>query len=318
MNAAEHAPVAARAAASVMLLRTGAAGLEVFLQRRAAAMAFAPDVTAFPGGGVDHRDRRPPARWHGPAPRWWAERLGCCSEELATALVCAAVRETFEECGVLLAADHTGAPIEISSVEMAAARRRMVEERLPLAELLDANQWAVRAESLRPWANWITPQGRPRRYDTRFFVAALPDNQRADDSTTEVAAVQWARPTAALAASARGTLQLMLPTRSCLEDLAKASDVAGALLMAEKRPIWPIMAHIEQRDGREIVTVPPPPADLKNQNDLTTGKPSIFPTPDVPVVDTIKPWDMPSEGSEGTNVQTDAGLAGGRRGRQGR
>src|SRR5579884_1454828 len=97
------APAVPRPAATVMLLRDTGAGLEVFLQRRAKAMAFAPSVTVFPGGGVDDRDQRmAEAWWYGPPPSWWAGRFGC-DEGLAAALVCAAVRETFEECGVLLA-----------------------------------------------------------------------------------------------------------------------------------------------------------------------------------------------------------------------
>src|SRR5262249_21998241 len=95
-------PMTPRPAATVMLLRDTADGIAVFMLQRHSRMEFAPGTTVFPGGGVDDRDRNADIAWAGPAPAWWAQRLGV-DEDLALALVCAAVRETFEECGVLLA-----------------------------------------------------------------------------------------------------------------------------------------------------------------------------------------------------------------------
>jgi 8-oxo-dGTP pyrophosphatase MutT (NUDIX family) len=238
-----------------MLLRDGEHGLEVFLQRRAVGMAFAPDVVAFPGGSVDERDQRCPLSWRGPEPSWWAQRLGC-AEGGATALVCAAVRELFEECGVLLAATSAGAPLPADRRELADLRRRLEADRVPLVDLLDAKGWTIRADFLSPWSNWITPEVRPRRYDTRFFVAGVPEGQSADGSTTEAAAVQWCRPREALESSAAGDMRLMLPTRSCLEELTDIPDVAAALHTGHTRPINPIMPTITTRDGQETVTLP--------------------------------------------------------------
>ena len=96
-------PVAARASATVLLLRDSADGVEVFVLRRVASMAFAPRMHVFPGGGVDPRDADPELPWAGPSPVDWAAVLGGGAAE-ASELVCAAVRELFEECGVLLAA----------------------------------------------------------------------------------------------------------------------------------------------------------------------------------------------------------------------
>ncbi|HYO36512.1 MAG TPA: NUDIX hydrolase, partial [Geodermatophilus sp.] len=93
---------AARPAATVLLLRDGAAGLEVHLLRRTRGMPFAGGMTAYPGGGVDPRDGDVDVAWSGPAPAEWAASLGC-DERVARELGCAAVRETFEEAGVLLA-----------------------------------------------------------------------------------------------------------------------------------------------------------------------------------------------------------------------
>ncbi|HEX5402792.1 MAG TPA: NUDIX hydrolase, partial [Pseudonocardiaceae bacterium] len=98
----DQPPAVPRHAATVILARDGAAGIEVFLLRRVMGMAFAGGMTVFPGGGVDQRDADASVAWTGPPADWWAERFGC-EPGLARALVCAAVRETFEESGVLLA-----------------------------------------------------------------------------------------------------------------------------------------------------------------------------------------------------------------------
>ncbi len=169
-------------AATVILVRD-APHLEVFLQRRVAGMAFAGGMTVFPGGGVAAEDRLP-ASWDGRPPAWFAERLAC-DEELATAFVRAAVRETFEECGVLLAGPGTTSPTE---------REALVERRRTLDEVLTDAGLTLRADLLRPWARWITPEVSPRRYDTAFFVAAVPEGQAADARTTEAVEADLVEP----------------------------------------------------------------------------------------------------------------------------
>ena len=109
---------------------------------------------------------------------------------------------------------------------------------------------------LRPWANWITPEARPRRYDTKFFLAVCPSRQVADSLTSEATAASWVRPREALEAADEGSIQLMLPTRRCLEDLADLADVSAAFRCAEQRSIKSIMPVITIRDGVEVVTVP--------------------------------------------------------------
>jgi 8-oxo-dGTP pyrophosphatase MutT (NUDIX family) len=245
---------AARAAATVMLLRDAEGGLEVFLQRRVKAMAFAPSVTVFPGGGVDRRDQElDPARWAGPDPSWWAERFGC-PPELAAALVCAAVRETFEECGVLLAGTRDGAALVPDAAELAAARAELLQRRGSLAETLDSHDWVLRADLLRPWSNWITPEVEPRRYDARFFAAALPAGQHADAGTTEVTEAGWYRPVDALAAWKAGEIELLPPTWVTLEQLAEAADTAAVLAAGERRAITPLLPQLRgERDELQLV-----------------------------------------------------------------
>src|SRR5271155_1863815 len=156
-----YVPLPARPAATVMLvreLRENPAGIAVFLMRRHAAMEFAAGTVVFPGGGVDDRDRNADIAWAGPPPAWWAQRFGI-DNGLAEALVCAAARETFEECGVLFAgpADDPGAIVGDASVYRE-SRQALADRTLSFADFLRRENLVLRADLLRPWANWVTPQ----------------------------------------------------------------------------------------------------------------------------------------------------------------
>lgn len=219
MTAAE--PVLPRPAATVLLLRDDPDGrLQVFLQRRVKGMAFAGGMTVFPGGGVDASDRAGIV-WEGPEPAWWAERLGCDVDE-AAGFVLAAVRETFEECGVLLA---DGAAVD--SATLAQARDDVAQRRRPFGDVLAGLGLRVRADLLHPWARWITPVVQPRRYDTAFFTAIVPPGQEADAQTTEAVEATWWTPDAALEAFRDGEIGLMRPTRTILTDIAAFPDAAA-------------------------------------------------------------------------------------------
>ncbi|APE38644.1 NUDIX hydrolase [Nocardia mangyaensis] len=229
--------VQARDASTVMLVRDAAEGIEVFLQRRVTGMAFAGGVTVFPGGGVDATDATADIAWAGPEPAWWAERFAT-DEPTAQALVAAAVRETFEECGVLLAGPTPDSVVE-DSARYRAARGKLECRELSLAEFLAAENLVLRADLLRPWSNWITPEAEPRRYDTRFFVAVLPHGQDADGATSEAAHVAWRTPEQALASWRAGEHVLMPPTWSQLDALRGFADTTAVL--AGERVIEPIM-----------------------------------------------------------------------------
>ncbi len=250
------APVVPRPAATVVLLRDTQAGLEVFLQHRVGAMAFAPNVHVFPGGGVDDRDRVNGIGWSGPPPSWWAGRMGC-AEELAGAMVCAAVRETFEECGVLLAGPSDGQALTTDPDELAEARAELVDRRGALADVLTARGWVLRADLLRPWANWVTPEkGRRRRYDTFFFLAALPDGQRADAGTSEVRSAAWRRPADALEEWKDDRIELLPPTWVTLEQLTEQPDVATALDASAGRTITPLIPKVRREGDRLVLSLP--------------------------------------------------------------
>lgn len=184
-----------RDAASVLLLRAvpGQPGVEVYMLRRARSMAFAPGASAFPGGSVDPRDAEDEVAWAGPDAAAWGELLDA-PPALARALVCAAVRETFEESGVLLAGPAAGTLVaDTSGADWEADRTALLDRSLSLAQLLARRGLVLRSDLLRPWARWITPVTEARRYDTRFFAAALPPGQRTRDVGGEAEQVAWTR-----------------------------------------------------------------------------------------------------------------------------
>nr|WP_052309219.1 NUDIX hydrolase [Saccharomonospora cyanea] len=245
-------PVPAKDSATVVLVRdasndTAGSGIEVFLQRRVRTMAFASGMTVFPGGGVDARDADASVGWVGPEPGLWA-RWFSCSESLARALVCTVVREAFEESGVLLAGTATEVVADTSAY--ADARAALTSGELSLAEFLADAGLMVRADLLRPWANWVTPEEEPRRYDARFFVAALPEGQVADGATTEAESTCWRSPADAIADAEAGRVALMPPTWHTLAEIGRFSSVAEVL--ASERTIRRIMPKLVN-DGDRIV-----------------------------------------------------------------
>ena len=241
---AEIAPV--RDASTVVLVRDGSSGIEVFLQHRVQQMAFAGGMTVFPGGGVDDRDRDAEIRWAGPGVEWWAEQLAT-DVETARALVSAAVRETFEECGVLLAGTADAVCPDPSVFD--ADRGRLVSKELSFAEFLNRRDLVLRTDLLAPMAHWITPKNEKRRYDTRFFLAVLPEGQDADGATTEAEATEWQTAQGALDDWTTGRRFLLPPTWTQLRDIVRFDSVAD--LVAAPRAITPIEPVVS--DGRGIL-----------------------------------------------------------------
>src|ERR1700721_3409211 len=156
-----YVPLPVRPAATVMLLRETANGIAVFLMRRHAGMEFAAGTVVFPGGGVDDRDRNADIAWAGPPPAWWAQRFGP-TPELAEALVCAAARETFEECGVLFAgpADDPNGIVSDASVYRE-SRQALADRTLSLADFLRRENLVLRADLLRPGGTGGRPEADP-------------------------------------------------------------------------------------------------------------------------------------------------------------
>ena len=199
----------------------------------------------FPGGSVDPRDAHLPDRyWSGPPPTEWTAALSA-DVDLARALVCAAVRETFEESGVVLAgpaADEIVA--DTRGADWESDRLALVDRSLAFAELLERRALVVRADLLRPWAHWITPEVETRRFDTRFFVAALPAGQRTRDVGGEADRVAWLAPGDAVERASRGEIALMPPTLATLSELTACDSVSAVLSAASQREIHAILPKV--------------------------------------------------------------------------
>ncbi|MFC1410805.1 NUDIX hydrolase [Streptacidiphilus sp. N1-12] len=280
----ELTPPPPRLAATVVLLREAppsevpVAPTEAYLLRRRASMAFAGGMYAFPGGGVDPRDGTAAIGWAGPSAEEWAERLGC-PPETARAVVCAAVRETFEESGVLLAgADADSVVADVSGEQWRADRAALEAHELSFAEFLTRRGLLLRSDLLGGWARWITPEFEDRRYDTWFFVAAVPQGQRTAEVPGEADRVEWLAPAEAVARAEAGEYLMLPPTVTTLRELARCIGADGAdeavsaddgrgdskgdgagparvLAAAGGRSLGPIMARAETRaDGRVSVS----------------------------------------------------------------
>jgi 8-oxo-dGTP pyrophosphatase MutT (NUDIX family) len=241
------APTPTRDAATVALLRDAPGGAEVYLLRRVRGMAFAGGMHVFPGGSVDPADAdAPELGWAGPPAADWARDLRC-DEPLARALVCAAVRETFEESGVLLAGPGPDDVLDdVSTDEWEAERAALEAREQSLSQLLTRRRLVLRADLLRPLAHWITPEVETKRFDTRFFLAQMPAGQVCREVGTEADVRQWLRPADAL----RQGLSLMPPTVAVLRDLAAHADVDAAL--AAERELRTVLPRVVVDDDGDV------------------------------------------------------------------
>lgn len=250
-------PAAARDASTVMLLRPAsgqpADGVEVLMLRRPAAMAFAPGAYVFPGGSVDPADGDPRIGWTGPDPEEFGRWLDA-SPEQARSLVCAAVRETFEEGGVLLATRPDGSPADPEDPSWERDRAALAAGHVSFADVLAGRGLVIRADLLTPWARWITPEAEPRRFDARFFAAALPAGQREIGDHAEAERIAWLRPAAALAAARDGSMLMLPPTATTLNEFAAVGDVAK--ILASRREIVPVEPRLVVEDGETWLLIP--------------------------------------------------------------
>ena len=235
------APATPRLASTVLLVRDSVHGIELYVQERVSTMKFAANMTVFPGGGVDARDfpgdvdgdghDSPRLNWSGHDPQWWADRFNV-APATARALVCAAVRETFEETGTLLATDATGETVADSG-RFHAQRKAMESHELAFSDFMAAENLGLRSDLLRPWSNWVTPEKFPTRFDTFFFLAAQPEGQIADGDTSEAASTGWFRPTVLMDGWRDRKVGLMPPTWAQIKRLLPYDTVAEVLAAAD-------------------------------------------------------------------------------------
>ncbi|MDP4500635.1 NUDIX hydrolase [Nonomuraea turcica] len=237
-------PVPTRDAATVVIVREGP---EVYLLRRKSTMAFAAGAYVFPGGSVDGRDTDQAVAWAGPSPAEWGAVFHA-SEQVARGLVCAAVRETFEESGVLLAGPGPGSVVaDTTGDDWESDRLALIDRSLAFADFLARRGLVLRSDLLKPWAHWITPEIEQRRFDTRFFVAVLPEGQRTRDVGGEADQVAWRRPAEAIELAHRREIFLMPPTYHTLTELSAYDSVAEVL--AAHREIVTIMPRAVEIEG---------------------------------------------------------------------
>jgi 8-oxo-dGTP pyrophosphatase MutT (NUDIX family) len=237
-------PAVPRPAATVVLLQPET--LDVYVLKRASTMTFG-GVYAFPGGGVDPSDRPDTLRTD------WSDRLGVPDEQ-ARAVVGAAIRELFEEAGVLLAgpiAEPDRTVGDVSDPDWEADRVAVATRELTLTALLDKRGLRVRDDLLLPWTRWITPEFEPRRFDTWFFVALLPAAQTARDVSGEASGTTWISPHAA------DGLTMLPPTRRMVTDLRayrKGVEIVAASAHRDAaRPIMPRVELTEDGEARLLI-----------------------------------------------------------------
>ncbi|MEC7561416.1 MAG: NUDIX hydrolase [Pseudomonadota bacterium] len=217
-----------RLAATVMLVRDDPSGLQVYMVKRPGRGDF-PDLHVFPGGKVDQEDWQPElcpdlADAHASA------RLGVSAGGLRYWV--AVARECFEECGVLLANSDSG-PVLLDSAqrtEWAKLRQQLLQGDLAWSEVLRQQKATIASDRLVYFSHWITPPSVPRRFDTRFFLAAMPADQSALADTEETADDgNWVNPSQALENARSGEWQMIEPTKCSLETLSQYSKVEQAL-----------------------------------------------------------------------------------------
>ncbi|WP_373871992.1 NUDIX hydrolase [Actinoplanes regularis] len=239
-------PAPARPAATVVLLRPSGATFQAYVLRRMTTMAFG-GVYAFPGGTVDPSDQPETLRDD------WADRLGV-PEEQARAVVGAAARELFEEAGVVLAGptaepDRTVADADDPTWE--SDRAAVLRRELTMAELLARRGLRLRDDLLLPWARWITPEFEPKRFDTWFFVALLPEAQSARDVSGEADRTAWIDPADV------AELPMLPPTRHTLNQIAASRTIPEVVAASAHRDAaTPVTPRIEvQPDGTATLSL---------------------------------------------------------------
>jgi len=252
-------PAVAREAATVVLARDAAGGIEVLLLERHRASPMAPGAFAFPGGRVEAGDG---------GPEWEPFCRGLTVTAAAAVLAdvqpaaraigfwVAALREAFEEAAILLAYDRDGQPADGERLRNARSR---ATEPGAFRRLLAAEALVLATDRMAYWAHWITPEERPVRYDTRFFVAMAPPDATAEPDGVEIVGARWLTPGEALAHHQAGAMLLPGVTREILTSVMKHGSASALLAAAASRQIRPIRPRIVLADGQERILLPDDP-----------------------------------------------------------
>jgi 8-oxo-dGTP pyrophosphatase MutT (NUDIX family) len=251
-------PVIPKEASTVILLRRppGGGGFEVLMVRRDRKSKFVPDAYVFPGGILDEEDSsdRLERLCAGLTP---SRALGileaCPSRSIALGSWIAAIRETFEEVGILLAYRSNGSlfsPATDGEAErLRSLRRRLVEGSLPFADIIEQERLTLACDRLQYFSHWITPEFLPLRYDVRFFLAEAPDHQEALHDGIELTGHVWRTPGDILEDSRHGRFNMVLPTLLTIEDLCRYPTLEEAILSTRNRVVEGILTRMLEEDG---------------------------------------------------------------------
>jgi 8-oxo-dGTP pyrophosphatase MutT (NUDIX family) len=241
-------PAIAVPAATILMLRNGPTGLEVFMVVRHHQIDFASGALVFPGGKVDKGD---------------SEIRSFCvgadtADDTQLSLMVGAIREAFEECGILLART-TGESNLISGQRLNSLehyRDPLNKGEVSIAEFLEKENLTLACDLLQPFAHWITPDMMPKRFDTHFYLAQAPDDHVAIHDGYESVDSVWVSPVNALKGAEDGTYTIIFPTRLNIEMLGESDSVANALEAARNRTIIPVTPWTEKRDDGVYLCIP--------------------------------------------------------------
>lgn len=236
-------------AATMMLLRDGADGLEVFMVVRHQQIDFASGALVFPGGKADPAD-------FDPALEPYLD--GAAAKEDMRAIQVSAIREAFEECGILLAreSDGTGLISAARLAELADYRDRLHAGELTILEFVDREDLRLACDQLTHFAHWVTPEAMPKRFDTHFFLAPAPTDHLALHDGHESVDSTWIRPDEALADAKAGKRTVIFPTLRNIEKLGHFATVQAAVDATDGTTPVTVLPWTEKRDDGTYLCIP--------------------------------------------------------------
>ena len=239
-------PATPRPAATIVLLRDGDDGVELLLMRRSRKAGFVPGAYVFPGGRVDGTDSTPDVldRLDDLTVTAAAERLELHdAEPPAISYYLAALREAFEETGILVGARADGShpPTAAEDRSVDEVREALMQDEVSFGEALQRLAARIEGEAVEYIAHWITPEPEPRRYDTRFFAAKVPSGATPIVDPREMTDALWITPSGALARLDRGELPMVFPTIKTIEQLTHFDTTEAALEVYAGSPVRTIL-----------------------------------------------------------------------------
>lgn len=244
------APAPPVPSATIMMLRDGPQGLEVFMVVRHHQIDFASGALVFPGGKADPQDYDPALLAH---------LDGAAADADMRAIQVSAIREAFEECGILLARTEGAAGLVDARrlVELEPYRTSLHSGASSLRAFVENERLRLACDQLVHFAHWITPEMMPKRFDTHFFLAVAPADHLAVHDGHESVDSVWIRPADALAQAAAGTRTIIFPTLRNIEKLAAFDTVAAAVAGARAAPVVRVLPWTERRADGTFLCIPP-------------------------------------------------------------